>query len=93
MALISMLLAANKNKNDLFGWLHDFFHSGTWLVIRNLGLFLIAVFWLATAYWVYKDARRRIEDPWLVAMATVVGVIPEPRISSSGRNAPEALLP
>ena len=24
------------------------------------------VFWLATAYWVYKDARRRIEDPWLV---------------------------
>src|SRR5438105_7457059 len=76
MTLISMLLAANKNKNDLFGWLHDFFHSGTWLVIRNLGLFLIAVFWLATAYWVYKDARRRIEDPWLVAMATVVGVIP-----------------
>ena len=34
------------------------------------------VFWLAIAYWVYKDARRRIEDPWLVAMATVLGLVP-----------------
>ena len=39
-------------------------------------LFFVAVFWLATAYWVYKDARRRIEDPWLVAMATVLGLVP-----------------
>jgi hypothetical protein len=61
---------------DTFGGLHDFFHSGTWFVIRNLLLFFVAVFWLAVAYWVYKDARRRIEDPWLVAMATVLGVVP-----------------
>ena len=27
------------------------------------------------AYWVYKDARRRIEDPWLVAMATMLGLV------------------
>ena len=46
------------------------------MVIRNLTLFFVAVFWLATAYWVYKDARRRIEDPWLVAMATVLGLVP-----------------
>src|SRR5262249_7175780 len=32
--------------------------------------------WLAVAYWVYKDARRRIEDPWLVAMSVVLGLIP-----------------
>jgi hypothetical protein len=69
------LLAATKDKG-LFDGVHKFFHSGTWLVIRNLGLFVVAVFWLATVYWVYKDARRRIEDPWLVAMATVLGVIP-----------------
>ena len=39
---------------------------GTWIVIRNLALFFVVVFWLAIGYWVYKDARRRIEDPWLV---------------------------
>jgi hypothetical protein len=43
---------------------------------RNLAILLGVVFWLATVYWVYKDARRRIEDPWLIAMATVLGAIP-----------------
>ena len=43
---------------------------------RNLALFFFVVFWVATAYWVYKDARRRIEDPWMVGMATVLGAIP-----------------
>ena len=59
-----------------FGSTHDFFNSGTWLVIRNLGLFFVFVFWLATLSWIYKDARRRIEDPWLVGAATILGLIP-----------------
>ena len=70
-----MLLAAGSDNNNTF--LHgvrDWFHSGTWLVIRNMVLFFVAVFWLALAYWVYKDARRRIDDPWLVAMATLLGL-------------------
>jgi hypothetical protein len=62
--------------DDLFGGVNDFFESGAWMVMRNLGLFFVAVFWLATAFWVYKDARRRVEDPWLVAMATVLGLVP-----------------
>jgi hypothetical protein len=53
-----------------------FFSSGTWAIVRNLALFIVAVFWLAVAVWVYKDARRRIEDPWLVAMATLIGLVP-----------------
>jgi hypothetical protein len=56
--------------------MNTFFDSGTWLVVRNLTIFFVVVFWLATGYWVYKDARRRIEDPWLVAMATVLGLVP-----------------
>ena len=55
--------------------LHDFFNSGTWQVIRNLALLFVVIFWAATAYWVYKDARRRIEDPWLVVMATLLGAV------------------
>lgn len=68
---MTSLLAASS-----FSSVHDFFNSGTWLVIRNLGIFFAIVFWLAVAFWTYKDARRRIEDPWLVAMATVLGLVP-----------------
>ena len=50
--------------------------SSTVDVARNVGILLGVVFWLATVYWVYKDARRRIEDPWLIGMATLLGAIP-----------------
>lgn len=50
--------------------------SSAWGIARNLAIFLVVVFWAATAYWVYKDARRRIEDPWLIAMATLLGALP-----------------
>ena len=69
---MNVLLAAAKN-DSVFG---DFFDSDTWTVARNLALFFVVVLWLATAYWVYKDARRRIEDPWLVAMAGLLGLVP-----------------
>ena len=62
--------------DSLFGDVNDFFDSGTWLLVRNLTLFFVVVFWAATAYWVYKDARRRIEDPWMIAMAVVLGIVP-----------------
>jgi hypothetical protein len=64
------------NSGELFGGVNDFFDSGAWMLLRNLTIFFVAIFWLATAYWVYKDARRRIEDPWLVAMATLLGLVP-----------------
>jgi hypothetical protein len=54
----------------------SFFDSSTWSVTRNLVLVLGIVFWAATVYWVYKDARRRIEDPWIIGMATLLGAIP-----------------
>jgi hypothetical protein len=78
---MNTLLAADtttttSTDDGLFDGVNDFFNSGTWLVIRNLAIFFVAVFWLASAYWVYKDARRRIEDPWLVAMATLLGLVP-----------------
>jgi hypothetical protein len=71
-----ILAATTTSNDDLLGGVNDFFDSGAWMVIRNLTIFFVAVFWLATAYWVYKDARRRIEDPWLIAMATLLGAVP-----------------
>ena len=71
--MLSLLAAEN---DSIFGGLRDFFDSDSWIVVRNLGLFFGVVFWLAVAYWVFKDARRRIEDPWLVGMATILGLVP-----------------
>jgi RNA polymerase subunit RPABC4/transcription elongation factor Spt4 len=61
---------------DTFGSVNDFFHSSAWYVMRNLAIFFLVVFWVATIFWVYKDARRRIDDPMLVWLATVLGAVP-----------------
>jgi hypothetical protein len=45
------------------------------LVVNLLVLFLIVVY-LALIYWTYLDARRRIEDPVLIACATAASVFP-----------------
>jgi hypothetical protein len=59
-----------------FSSLHDAFHSTAFVVARNLTVFLALVFWLGLAFWVFKDARRRIDDPWLVGVATIIGLVP-----------------
>jgi len=56
--------------------LSDVLHSTAFEVTRNLALFVVAVFWLGLAYWVYRDARRRVDDAWLVGTATLVGLVP-----------------
>lgn len=52
------------------------FDSVDWTLLRNVGILLAVTLWLASGYWTFKDARRRIEDPWLVALATLVGLVP-----------------
>ena len=47
----------------------------TWIEARNLLVVFAAIFWIAFAYWVFKDARRRVEDPWLVGVATLLGLV------------------
>ena len=56
--------------------LHDFFNSTAFDVARNLTLFVVAVFWLGVAYWVRRDAHRRLDDTWLVSTATAVALVP-----------------
>ena len=51
--------------------------GGVGLVVNLLILFLIVVY-LALIYWTYLDARRRIEDPVLIACATAASVFPLP---------------
>ena len=60
---------------SIFGGLHNFFHSATWTVIRTLAILFVFLFWGATVYWVYKDARRRFVDPIFVWISTAIGAI------------------
>jgi hypothetical protein len=43
-------------------------HGGLNLAVQLVLLVLVAL-WLALAFWTYADARRRVEDPMLVACA------------------------
>jgi len=73
---LNSILILQTADDDAFGSVSDFFDSKEWLLFRNISIFFIVVFWLATAFWVYKDAKRRIEDPWLLAMAVALGLFP-----------------
>lgn len=59
-----------------FSSLHDLFHSTGFVIARNLVVVMAVVFWLALGFWVYKDGRRRLGDPFLVFFATVLGLVP-----------------
>jgi hypothetical protein len=56
--------------------IHDLFHSTGFVIARNLAIFLAVLFWIALAYWVHKDARRRVHDSFLVFVATLLGLVP-----------------
>ena len=55
----------------LFGISND----GLNLAVNLLVVFLVIVY-LALIVWTYLDAKRRIEDPWLVACATAASLFP-----------------
>lgn len=56
--------------------LHDLLQSTGFILARNVAIALAVVFWLGLAYWVHRDARRRIHDPFLVLFATLLGLVP-----------------
>lgn len=60
----------------MLGSLHTLFHSTAFEIARNLALFFLVVLWLGVAFWVHRDARRRIGDAWLAGTATLLGLVP-----------------
>lgn len=58
------------------GSLHSILHSTPAIVTRDLLLACVAIFWLGFAFWTFRDARRRIDDWWLVGTATLIGLVP-----------------
>jgi hypothetical protein len=60
----------------VLGSLHTVVHSTAFEIARNLTVFFVALMWLGVAFWVHRDARRRIKDPWVSATATLLGLVP-----------------
>jgi double zinc ribbon protein len=54
--------------------IHNLFHSTGFVVARNVAVILAVVFWLGLASWVRRDARRRIREPFLVVVASLLGL-------------------
>jgi hypothetical protein len=46
----------------------------SWSLVRDGAIAVAVVLWLATALWVFRDARRRIASGWLVGLATLFGL-------------------
>jgi len=61
---------------SVFGSVHDFFHSTMWTAVEFAVLAVVVLFFCATVFWVFKDARRRIAEPRLVGAATLLGALP-----------------
>jgi hypothetical protein len=56
-----------------FGSIHSALHSSAFAVAGDLLLLLAAVLWLGLGFRVLRDARRRIDDGWLVGLSGVLG--------------------
>lgn len=61
--------------DDPFESISSFFDSGLWSAITVLLQIFVVLLWLALAYWTYQDARRRIEQPGLIAGAVALSVL------------------
>jgi RNA polymerase subunit RPABC4/transcription elongation factor Spt4 len=65
-------LLASSNPFDS---ITNFFKSSTWHFMVLMFWFLLAAIWLATVYWVFKDARRRIDDKIIITVAVLAALI------------------
>ena len=73
MALL--VTSTTDSSSGPFSGVGDFFSSGYFTAIERVtALFVIAI-WLALAFWTAKDARRRIDDPVIVAVCVAAAVL------------------
>jgi hypothetical protein len=50
--------------------------SEAFAIAWKLALLFAGVLWLGVAFWVWRDARRRIDDRLLVGTAAILGLVP-----------------
>jgi hypothetical protein len=74
-ARVTVLASSSSSSSGPLSGIGDFFSSGYFVaIVRVTALFVIAI-WLALAFWTAKDARRRIDDPVIVAVCVAAAVL------------------
>jgi hypothetical protein len=58
------------------GSLHTVFQSTAFVLVRDIAAAAFAALWLGLAFRTHRDAKRRIDDGWLVGAATALGLVP-----------------
>lgn len=53
----------------------DFFGSPAWGLLVRMSVFFLVALWLACAFWVFKDARRRLDDKLVLIAAALTGLV------------------
>lgn len=56
-----------------FGSIHSALHSSAVSVVGTVLILFAIVLWLGLGFRVHRDARRRMDDGWLVGLATALG--------------------
>ena len=69
------IIAAASNETNPFQSVSDFFTSPLWHFILYMLIFFCVAIWLACAYWVFKDARRRVEDKVVLVVCVLTGLV------------------
>ena len=72
---MTVLASSSATTSGPLSGIGDFFSSGYFVAIERVtALFVIAI-WFALAFWTAKDARRRIDDPVIVAVCVAAAVL------------------
>jgi len=65
----------SSSSSNPFSSVTDFFKSPTFQFIEYMMVFFLIALWLACAYWVFKDARRRVEDRIILIVCVLTGLV------------------
>lgn len=61
--------------DNLFETINKIISSPLWTLALYVFLFFLVVFWLVLVFWTFKDARKRIDDPIIVAVAVLTSLV------------------
>ena len=61
--------------DSLFETINKIIDSPVWKRSLYIFLFCLAVLWLALVFWTYKDARKRVDDPIIIAVAVLTSLL------------------
>jgi RNA polymerase subunit RPABC4/transcription elongation factor Spt4 len=61
--------------DSTFETINAIIKSPLWTLALYIGIFCVAVLWLALVLWTYKDARKRIDDPIIIGVAVLTSLL------------------